>query len=728
MTRTRQTVLFGLTTLAVIGSVACSKKDRNFERILGGDAAGSAGASGNAGSAGQAPTQAGAAGDDGGASAGRGGATGGTLGEGGTAGEAAAGSPSSGGGGDASSTGGAGTSGAPSAGGTGTGGAATGGTSEAGGAAGNGGQSSGGAGTGGTTASGGTTSTGGAAGAAGAAGAPCVSSNTSEVICNDSIDDDCDGLLDCDDVLDCSAAQNCCEPSGSVELLCDDGKDDDCDGARDCDDTDCAANVTCTPECTPSAGMETDCANGIDDDCDGLEDCEDSHDCGQFVECQPACVPSGETEADCDDGLDNDCDGFLNCADSDCAASAVCLPTCTPVAEDCTNQVDDDCDGFVDCLDSVCAPQAVCCTGDSGETEICDDGEDNNCDGIIDCPVIVGAFPAIPPAARANWEGGVAAGTDVLIQLDAPIRQEYVVQCRTGKPSTVAGENFHVCNSAEPGALDVRPIEALYASDGSHNGVSVTQIRLAYPNGSVSRIVEYETYIHNSLVGADLCPPRAMPAAYFDAARSYLVSAAGDKFANNEARLRSPFVNVDFDPPLYTYFDVAAGSGAKEMLSLRRRFVLDPNNDMILMTRVYASRRAEQRRCLAATIRKHDTDPGLDANKNEARDFDNGCDAVVLNKDGAGVCLVVGADDVVRVAYTPSTAWQDMSEYWSVDANGVSIAWPRADIFMWRKLVPVGRTSTELRLFSPKCYMGGPSCVGSDPDILYLPDRDLFDL
>ena len=95
--------------------------------------------------------------------------------------------------------------------------------------------------------------------------------------------------------------------------VCDDGLDNDCDGATDCDDPDCTAACTTT---------ETDCDDGLDNDEDGATDCDDP-DCAD--DCDSA-------ETDCDDGLDNDEDGATDCDDPDCddAEACVCPDSPTP--------------------------------------------------------------------------------------------------------------------------------------------------------------------------------------------------------------------------------------------------------------------------------------------------------------------------------------------------------------------------------------------------------------
>ncbi|MCH7839013.1 MAG: trypsin-like peptidase domain-containing protein [Planctomycetes bacterium] len=69
-----------------------------------------------------------------------------------------------------------------------------------------------------------------------------VGCTPSTEVCDDGVDNDCDGDVDCADA-DCSGDPACaCTPSTEV---CDNGVDDDCDGATDCDDADCSADPAC---------------------------------------------------------------------------------------------------------------------------------------------------------------------------------------------------------------------------------------------------------------------------------------------------------------------------------------------------------------------------------------------------------------------------------------------------------------------------------------------------
>jgi streptogramin lyase len=212
-------------------------------------------------------------------------------------------------------------------------------------------------------------------------------------LCNDFVDNDCDGDVDEDCPCTNGRVEGCYTgPDGTEGVgICS-------AGFRVCDDGEWTA---CSGSVTPRGDNETLC-DALDDDCDGQVDEGVTNACGS---CGPAPLEI------CGDGLDNDCDGIIDNVDAGCdcddrtrqacysgppttlgvgrcrggfadcgedGAWLACVGELLPQAETCDG-VDNDCDGAVDeGLRNRCG---VC--GDEEPLEVCD-GVDNDCDGAVD--------------------------------------------------------------------------------------------------------------------------------------------------------------------------------------------------------------------------------------------------------------------------------------------------------------------------------------------------------
>jgi len=152
------------------------------------------------------------------------------------------------------------------------------------------------------------------------------------------IPDDCD---DNDDLVNPDAVE-----------VCDDGIDNECDGLVDCYDTD-----DCLSGCAACTDVDVDGYYNEDGGCSGSDDCDDSN---EFIN-------PGATEI-CDDGIDNDCNGLIDsddtyCKDNDVDGYTPSENDCNDndasinpgVAEVCDDEIDNNCNGKIDSADPKCS-------------------------------------------------------------------------------------------------------------------------------------------------------------------------------------------------------------------------------------------------------------------------------------------------------------------------------------------------------------------------------------
>ncbi|TVQ87240.1 MAG: hypothetical protein EA397_18145 [Deltaproteobacteria bacterium] len=284
---------------------------------------------------------------------------------------------------------------------------------------------------------------------------------------------------------------------------------------------------------------------------------------------------------------------------------------------------------------------------------------------------------------------------------------------------------------------------------GWSDGLYATEYRVRAGLSVSTDPVRVPYYLHNNLDSAPSCDRRAPESEFFEVARDLMgpsTSGAfrvdGDPEEPGYVQLSNPFVSIHFDLPVrrslgfllpsptFSSSDPSMVSGQVQVNSLRRRFVLSDDRQQLLIYRTYASRRGNST-CKALSVARQD--------ERRFAMYRRGCDAVVLDRDGVGVCLDVDDDGLVHAV----DGWR--AGDWQVGAwfhGFVTAAMPpdqplRAgvDNAMWRDLISQYRDNTPngSRNFSSKCWTD-PRCAEGQTNRatsglvswLYLPDVDFY--
>ena len=204
-------------------------------------------------------------------------------------------------------------------------------------------------------------------------------------ICSDGLDNDCNGRRDiwdsacyeqgtCNDGVQnqnevCIDVGGICANEESSETLCSDGLDNDCNGQIDGSDNNCQTGQGCDP------GSVNYCSTGLFGVCSsGTKTCDSS---GFWQDCIQTTPPKTEI---CNDGLDNDCNGKIDNSDNNCPLEDGCSPDSI---QSCSTGLFGACSSGTKTCDSSGYWQD-CIQTTPPKTEICSDNLDNNCNGQTD--------------------------------------------------------------------------------------------------------------------------------------------------------------------------------------------------------------------------------------------------------------------------------------------------------------------------------------------------------
>ncbi len=410
-------------------------------------------------------------------------------------------------------------------------------------------------------------------------------------------------------------------------------------------------------------------------------------------------------------------------------------------------------------IDADTSADAAPCTPASPALEICGNGIDEDCNNLVDDPALCDAAALIDVIEDPS--GAALSSSDVFLHAQRGAGVGGILECRSGKVASngTLSTTFAPCGSnrfspsLDPGATG--------------DGLYRTEFRIAHTEGVNSDALALSYYLHQTLEGATKCEPTVTPEELFTKALERLpvkVSDTGPTLtfstesavtAEGFAQLANPFIRINFTPRTSQAFGfgtpptstmLGRSDGLLKPLSLRRQFLFNADRSLVLITRRYVSRRGLQN-C---------TVMGISQNVGESSQLVDLCDALVLNREGAGVCLGVSGTAISFLFNPPA-------DNFSMLANTLLGETPLTDLVdnaLWRKIgrvySPTPATMAQRaacsgagksncrdsgysgrwgsRLFSPKCY-GALSCtlaldamtlVGNKFSSIYLPDDGLF--
>ncbi len=365
---------------------------------------------------------------------------------------------------------------------------------------------------------------------------------------------------------------------------CDDGNKNDHDGCNAQCQVEETHNCTNTPGeksvCTPkndNPGDEPKCGNGVresgeacdDGNSDNEDGCsagctvEDSYTCqgeiGEKSVCTPSVLPPSCDQTRWLDDCSNCRSGFYgdNCQD-----------TCP------------DCGAHGSCSDGLGGTGLCECNGnwDGDLCNICKSGwEGADCNTVTSVIVNAPTINADKPFNNAcnkdvvGWKDQAGNDTAVAFEHDMLESRAYSYECRSAPAGKIDDAKW---------APSGRGSCTLVQDSNVKNGKYITQIRAKHINsGSLSSVASVSYYITSSLDGVKCCTSKISDDVWFEKAKTVLSTSA--KFVSSNLTL--PYVSIEG----------VEGERAAPV-SLRKKFTMNNDNTLLLLTRHTASGYAQR--------------------------------------------------------------------------------------------------------------------------------------
>jgi hypothetical protein len=309
------------------------------------------------------------------------------------------------------------------------------------------------------------------------------------------------------------------------------------------------------------------------------------------------------------------------------------------------------CGGVNEAGDEVCESGLTDCGGECLDTT----NDEANCGG---CDIACGAEQACIASTCEDFSSFVTAQFDTTprdptgwvftdgspLSFDiVPVDVDGVTyECRTGPAMMIGSVAFSACDGADGTGTTHTPAPNPAMEEGSYQ----TEMRVRIGD-FISDPVVFEFYAHRSLDSAATCPQTLTDDEIFTAAGVELLAGNPPAFGANTVT-RNPFVTLPFTNIQPSNATQVTGSFWQnrrntnftvQARSLRRRFALSANGQLILVQRQYVSRRAldagetEIERLCRNGISYQIVTDGIH------RDAKLDCHTMVLNSSGASRCV-----------------------------------------------------------------------------------------